>query len=107
MALSLNQFLVLYTWFPLAILLFLLLLIARFYERFSQARTLFRLFMLPIVLFGMAAVRYASLDRPGPDLVADVISGLAGVILIFLCLRLYGLMIWQVKGQDLDEDHGQ
>jgi hypothetical protein len=90
--LSLNQFLMLYIWFPLAALLFLLLLIARFYEKFSGEQTYFRVFSLPIVLFGAATVRYASLNRMAGDGLADSLMAVGGVVLIALCLFLYRRM---------------
>lgn len=92
---SINQFLTLYIWFSLAILLLILLLIARFYEKFSRKRTQFRLFILPLVLFGMAAVRYAAGNPASGDSLGDVLSALAGVILILQCAWLYRLMIMQ------------
>lgn len=94
-SLSLNQFLMLYIWFPLAALLFFLLLIARFYQKFSGERTYFEGFLLPVILFGAAAVRYASLNSAANDVLADMLSAAGGVILIGLCIVLYRLMILQ------------
>lgn len=91
-AVSVSQFLMLYTWFPLAILLIFLLLIARFYQRFANEQTYFGLFLLPIVLFGMATVRYSSIDQIGGDTLADLLSAAGGIVLIGLCLLLYRLM---------------
>jgi hypothetical protein len=91
-SLSINQLLTLYIWFPLAVLLFFLLMIARFYEKFSGQRTFFRWFFLPIVLFGVMAVRYASINRVAGDMLADAAGALAGIILIGLCANLYRLM---------------
>jgi hypothetical protein len=82
----------LYTWFPLAALLFLLLLIARFYEKFSGEQTYFKFFTMPIVLFGAATVRYASINRMAGDIWADVLMGMGGVILMVMCLLLYRRM---------------
>ncbi len=82
----------LYIWFPLAALLFMLLLIARFYEKFSGEQTYFKLFTLPIVLFGAATVRYASINRMAGDLWADALMAVGGVILIVMCLLLYRRM---------------
>lgn len=92
-AVSVSQFLTLYVWFPLAILLVFLLLIARFYQKFANEQTYFRLFGVPIVLFGAATVRYSSIDRIGGDTLADVLLGGGGIILIVLCLFLYWLMM--------------
>ncbi len=91
-AISISQFLTLYSWFPLAILLVFLLLIARFYERFAGEPTYFRLFVVPIVLFGTATVRYSSIDQIGGDMLADLLLGAGGVTLVVLCVLLYWLM---------------
>lgn len=100
-SLSANQILILYTWFALAWLLFFLLMIARFYQKFSGVRTHFRWFLAPIVLFGAAAVRYASIDRmAGDDLLGDGFSAAAGFILLALCALLYRLMIVEAGGDE-------
>lgn len=83
----------LYLWFPLAVILVFVLLIARFYQQFSGTRTYFRLFLLPIVLFGAAAVRYASLEVVAGDVWADVLLGIGGLVLSILCIRLYWVMM--------------
>jgi hypothetical protein len=98
-SLSLNQFLTLFLWFPLAALLFFLLLIARFYQKFSGERTYFRFFLVPVVLFGGAAVRYASIDRVSGDQIGDLFQTVAGAVLIGLCIILYRLMILQQKNR--------
>lgn len=98
--LALNQILLLFTWFPLAALLFFFLLIARFYEKFSGERTGFYFYILPIMFFGGAAVRYASLNHIGGDWLGDILSGLAGITLIGLCLLLYHRMM---VGRDAPE----
>ncbi|MBI5670034.1 MAG: hypothetical protein HZC41_18725 [Chloroflexi bacterium] len=92
-AVSVSQFLTLYVWFPLAILLVFLLLIARFYQKFASEPTYFRLFGVPIVLFGAATLRYSSLDQIGGDVLADLLLAAGGVILIGLSLFLYRLMM--------------
>ena len=60
---SFAQALTLYVWFMLAILLSLLLLIARFYQNVSHERTYYPAFALPIVIFGIASVRDAFIGR--------------------------------------------
>ena len=94
-SLSPGQFLVLYLWFPLTALLFFLLLIARFYQKFSGEQTFFRLFLLPVTLFGAAAVRYASLDQVTGDGVGDALYALGGIVLLALCAVLYRRMVLQ------------
>ena len=91
-AVSVSQFLMLYTWFVLAGVLLFLLLIARFYQRFSNEQTYFRLFILPIILFGMSTVRYASINQVVGDGLGDVLTILAGVSLVVQCIFLYHLM---------------
>lgn len=89
---SVSQFLMLYAWFPLALLLVFLLLIARFYERFASERTFFGFFAFPILFFGIATMRYASLNRIAGDPLADVLMAVGGIMLITLCFFLYLLM---------------
>lgn len=90
---SLNQALVLYTWFPLAALLFFLFLIARFYQRFSDKRTYFRLYLAPIVLFGAGLVRRASVGPLADDLLANGLMAAAGLTLLALSIQLYRRML--------------
>ncbi|MBC7872303.1 MAG: hypothetical protein H7Y09_15775 [Chitinophagaceae bacterium] len=77
----------------MAVLLGFFLLIARFYERFSGARTGFRLFTVVIVLFGAAVVRYAGIDSISSDALADAFLASGGILLLCLSMRLYWLMI--------------
>lgn len=92
-SLSFSQLLALYSWFPLAALLLILLLIARFYEKFSGRRMYFHLFFVPLVLFGAAAARYASLDGISGDLLGDIMLMVAGLTLTPLCLVVYWQML--------------
>jgi hypothetical protein len=91
-AITPNQILMLYIWFPLAMVIAILLLIARFYERFSGDRTYYLGYLIPLVLFGAGAVRYASVDQIAGDWLGDVFMGAAGAVLITLSLLLYRLM---------------
>ncbi len=88
-AVSLSQFLTLYLWFPLAFVLVFLLLIARFYQRFASERTFFEWFAIPILLFGVAIMRYASIGQIAGDIVGDGLMGAAGVVLLGMSLFLY------------------
>lgn len=97
---SLNQFLVLYAWFPLAALLLFMMLIARFYEQFSGRRTFFRLFPVPVVLFGAAAVRYASINQTHDDLAGAALMAAAGLLLLALSGHLYWVMLKKMKGSN-------
>jgi hypothetical protein len=79
----------LYTWFPLSVLLFFLLLIGRFYQRFSGVKTYYWYYVLVIVLFGAMAVRDAGAGLVVGDLLTDAFSILAGGFLLFLSILLY------------------
>lgn len=87
-----NQILLLYTWFPLAAVIAILLLIARFYQKFSGDRTGYMLYLIPLVLFGAGVVRYASIDQIAGDTLGDILMGTAGLVLLLLSLWLYHLM---------------
>ena len=87
-----NQLLMLYTWFPLSVGIAVTLLIARYYQKFSGQRTFYTLYLIPLVLFGAGSVRYASIDQIAGDGLGDVFMGSAGLILTGLCLALYYMM---------------
>lgn len=91
-AITPNQILLLYTWFPLAVSIALMLLVARFYQKFSGERTYYRFYFVSLVLFGGAAVRYASLDQIAGDVWGDLMQGAAGLVLIVLSVYLFRLM---------------
>ncbi|MBK8137953.1 MAG: hypothetical protein IPK52_19420 [Chloroflexi bacterium] len=90
--LSLYQALTIFAWFPLAFTLAVLLLIARFYERFSGANTHWRLFAVPILAYAAAHVREAAVGMPS-DTLADAIQAFSGGILLILTVRLSILML--------------
>jgi len=92
-AFSLNQVLSLYTWFPLVALLFIYLLIARFYHRFSGVRTYFWLYLIPMVLYGGSAVRYASVEHLDGDLLGDGFFLAGSVVLLALSTWLFHNMM--------------
>jgi hypothetical protein len=56
-----NSILTIYTWGMVCILLFFLYAIARFYERKSGRHSYFWAFLIPVILFGLAAFRYVYL----------------------------------------------
>ncbi|QPC81864.1 hypothetical protein G4Y79_19560 [Phototrophicus methaneseepsis] len=86
---ALHQFFILFAWFPLAAFLLLLLLVARFYQRFSGEQMYFWLYLIPLVAFGLVSVRHAGAQDGRWDLIASLVSVLAGLILLFLVVRLY------------------
>lgn len=90
---SLHQFLVLYTWFPLTVLLAFMLLIARFYQKFSGEETYYWLYLAVIVLFGALFVRMASIEFGMGDLLVDILSATVGILLLFLSVLLYFRMM--------------
>lgn len=89
---ALSQLLLLYGWFVASALLLFVLAIARFYQRFSGERTHYRWLVMVIVLFGVATVRYASIDQHAGDLFAAGAAAAGGLILIGLLVRLYHQM---------------
>jgi hypothetical protein len=91
-SLTAHQMLTIFTWFLIAILLAILLLIARFYENVSKERTYFWAFGAPILIFAAASVRYAFNNQVGGDPVSDLLWFVGGLMLIGMCLYLYNLM---------------
>ena len=87
-----NQVLTLYTWFMIAILLTILLSIARFYQNLSKEQTHYRLFVIPIIIFGIASARYAFIDSLDGDVIGDLLWLAGGILLIALCVHIYNLM---------------
>lgn len=57
---ALHQFLLLYFWLGVAVLLLFWGLLTRYYQRFSKRRTFYRLLLLPTVLGGLVSVRSAA-----------------------------------------------
>lgn len=88
-AASLSQLMLLYTWFALTAMIALMLVIARFYQHFSGEPMAYRWFIIPILLYGGASVRYAAIDRIGGDLAGDLLAAAAGMVLAWRALHLY------------------
>jgi hypothetical protein len=87
-------------WIGVLILQGFLMTIARFFERSAQQSTGYQLYLVPIVLTGIGAVRYIiRIPATGrwPDFVGDPIANLvllaAGVLLIALGNFLYEKMM--------------
>ncbi|NDJ77676.1 MAG: hypothetical protein GYB65_15600 [Chloroflexi bacterium] len=89
---SAHQLLSVYGWFGLSAVIFLLALIARFYERLSKQRTYYQFFAIPVVAFAGSTVRLASLDQVTRDMVGDGLLLVGGVSLAVLCWHMYRLM---------------
>jgi hypothetical protein len=87
-----SQIMLLYTWFPLAAVIAILLLIGRFYQQFSGERTFYLAFLVPLGLFALALVRNASVDLIAGDPLADLLGAIAGLTLLGLSFFLYHVM---------------
>jgi len=92
MRVSLHQFLTIYAWFGLSALLFLMALIARFYERLSGERTYYQWFVIPVIAFAGATLREAQLDQVTGDISTDILLFIGGVSLAVLCVHIYHRM---------------
>ena len=91
---SINLVLMTYSWVIIAILLFFLFLIARFYERKAHQRSHYQLFLLSSALFLLGTLRYVFLfaDNFVGDLLGDTLFFAGGVATIILGYRLLNLM---------------
>lgn len=87
-----NTILTVYTWFPLAALLAILLMIARFFQVQTRSNVYYGFFLLPIVLFGVAIAYQASVGRVMAVPLADGLSLVGGLVLVGLCMQLYRRM---------------
>ena len=87
-----NQFLLVTMWFALAGLIFLLALIARFYEGQTKVPTYYRYYIIPVITYGIGTARYASISQWGGDLVGDALMSISGMFLLFQCYFLYRQM---------------
>jgi len=83
-----------YSWVIIAILLFFLFLIARFYERKAHQRSHYQLFLLPLVLFLLATLRYDFVfaGKFVGDQLGDTLFFAGGMATIVLGYRLLNLM---------------
>ena len=86
---SINQFLLLASWFAFAGLNFILALIARFYEKLSGKKTYYPFYAIPVFTAALSIARYVSIGRWGDDWLGDGLAGLGGLILLVLCYQLY------------------
>lgn len=84
-----SQLIILYGWFLLVGLIVFLMLIARFYQRFSGEPTYYRLYLIPMLSFGVQAVRQTS---HGSDALGNLFAALGGVVLLALSLLLFRRM---------------
>ena len=96
-AISVNQVLLLVFWFASAMLIFILALIARFYETSSGQSTWHRLYAVPLLMMAGATARYVSIRRWGGDWVGDSLTFVSGAFLLVLCMTLYLQMTYRRK----------
>jgi hypothetical protein len=80
-------------WGIVALLLFILYAIARFYQVTSGQVTYYRWFIAPAILLLAGATRYALLGVFLGDTLSDVLIFLGGLVLSALAYRLLQLMI--------------
>ncbi len=96
----LFSILTLFPWVLAAGLIYLLIQIARFYQKkyaelyqdSPHQRTYYKLFLVPLVLFLFAAGRYAFLEDFVGDWAGDTAFCIGGIILAALAYRLQQLM---------------
>lgn len=89
---TLYQAAILFSWFPLSFTMVVMMLIGRFYARFSGKRTDWPMLLVPLILYALATVREARVGAPG-DALADVLFGMAGGVMLFIVIRLYRWMM--------------
>ena len=89
-----NSILTIYAWGIASILLFFLFSIARFYERKSGRRSFYWAFLVPIVLFALAAFRYVYLSPAiAGDFWGDMLYFVGGITVGGLGFYLLKLMV--------------
>lgn len=89
-----------YPWVLAAGLIYFLIQIARFYQKkyaelyrnVPDQQTYYSLFVVPLILFLVAAGRYLFLDDFAGDLISDIALLVGGLVLTFLGTRLHQLM---------------
>jgi hypothetical protein len=87
-----SNILALYSWGGVSVLLLFLFAIARFFERKSSRQSFYPLFLLPVLLFVLSAVRYAIVGDFVGDTVADLGRAIGGILLYGLGYFLLNLM---------------
>lgn len=87
-----NQFLLVTMWFAFAGLVFILALIARFYEGQTQTTTYYQYYIISVITHGIGTARYASLSQWGGDFIGDVLMSMSGLLLLIQCYFLYRQM---------------
>jgi hypothetical protein len=89
-----SNVLAFYNWGVVAVLLIFQLLIARFYEKKSGQRSYYAFFLISVLLFLVAAARYAFwVDDLAGDVWGDSLLFVGGGILVTLSALLFRLMM--------------
>jgi hypothetical protein len=89
---TIHQIATICIWFGLSALLYLMALIARFYERLSGQRTYYWLFSIPVITLAVATIAMTRRDVVAGDVVADAFLFVSGITLGTLCVHVYRLM---------------
>jgi hypothetical protein len=87
-----SNILTLYTWGGVAVLLFFLFAIARFFERKASRKSFYPLFLLPVVFFVGSALRYFVVCDFVGDPWGDVGRVIGGALVCGLGYFLLNLM---------------
>ena len=97
---TLPSVLTLYSWIAVGVMIWVLIQIARFYQvkhaelyqDTPKHRTYYALFIIPLLLFGFAAGRYAWRGDLAGDLLGDLAFAAGGAVLSVSSYYLYRLM---------------
>jgi hypothetical protein len=82
----------LYIWAAVGALIVILNRVARFYQITSGRRSYYQLFVLPLVLMGLGALRYAGQAVLVGDALGDLLMLAGGLLLFGLGYYLFRLM---------------
>ncbi len=89
-SLTLHQVFIALTWLLLTLLLIILWLLARFFQRLSAKQTHYRWLLVPLVLFTAAAIQAIAAPEGTPAAYAAAFIG--SLWLSAFCLHLYRKM---------------
>jgi len=89
---SVDQILTIIAWGGVGLLVLVLYRIARFYQVTSGNKSYYQLFLVPLVLLLLGALRYAAVGDLAGDVWGDVLLILGGASLIAVVIMLWRLM---------------
>jgi hypothetical protein len=81
-----------FAWGLGAFVVFIVLLIAQFYEETSGQKTNYRLFLVPLILFVAGMARQLTVGHIAGDALAGVLWFVGAVVQVVLCVLLYRQM---------------